>query len=160
MVWLVDGYNVILSDERLAKLLRNDSETGRRELLLEITNSRRFSKENITVIFDGRFAASASKVSLKLLVKFTSSGETADDSIKREVGRSTRRHGLTVVTNDRSILAYAKECGANTLGCAEFLAILRRKEHMAKETAIAAEKPESSGRPDPDLLKLFTGKSK
>lgn len=160
MFWIVDGYNVILSDERLAKLFRGDNETGRREFLFEIANSRRLSRENVTVIFDGRYAASASRETPKLLVKFTSGGETADDLIKHEVGRFEKRRSLTVVTNDRSILAYARECGARTLASSEFLAIVRQKVHRQSATSNVSEKPESTGRPDPDLLKLFTGKNR
>lgn len=160
MYWIVDGYNVILSDDKLAKLLRIDNETGRHELLFEIANSRRLSRENVTVIFDGRFAASASRETPNLLVKFSSGGESADDLIKREVGRSGRRRSLTVVTNDRSILAYARECGAKTLASLKFLAIVRQKAQSPNVTALTSEKPESTGRPDPDLLKLFTGKNK
>lgn len=160
MFWLVDGYNVVLSDGRLSKMLRNDNEAGRRQLLFEIAGSRRFSRQNVTIVFDGRFAPSSERETPRLLVKFTSRGETADDLIKREIGESNRRRALTVVTNDRSILAYARECGARTLGSAEFLAMVREKVAAREKADVFSEKPDPAGRPDPELLKLFTGKKK
>lgn len=160
MHWLVDGYNVILSDIRLSKMLRNDAEQGREEFTREISASRRFRGESVTVVFDGRFAASSSREGPRLLVRFTSKGQTADDLIKLEIGRSVRRRSLTVVTNDRSILAYAKECGARTLSSGDFLALARARTPGRERINTEAEKPESTGRPDPELLKLFTGKKR
>lgn len=160
MFWLVDGYNVALSDAKLSRMLRNDNEAGRRELLVEIAGSRRFSRQNITIVFDGRFAASSARETPRLLVKFTDRGETADDLIKREIGESVRRRALTVVTDDRSILAYARECGAKTLGSTEFLSMVRGKVPAGKNAETLSEKPEPAGRPDPDLLKMFTGKKR
>ncbi len=160
MLWLIDGYNVALSDGKLGKMLRNDNEAGRRQLLFEIAGSRRFSRQNVTVVFDGRFAASSERETPRLLVRFTSRGETADDLIKREIGESNKRRALTVVTNDRSILAYARECGARTLGSAEFLSMVRERTPDRGTADHYSEKPEPAGRPDPELLKLFTGKKK
>lgn len=160
MFWLVDGYNVALSDSKLSRMLRNDNEAGRRQLLFEVAGSRRFSRQNVTIVFDGRFASSSERETPRLLVKFTSRGETADDLIKREIGDSKKRRSLTVVTNDRSILAYARECGAKTLGSAEFLSMVREKTPGRKNSEPFSEKPEPAGKPDPELLKLFTGKKR
>lgn len=160
MRWLIDGYNVILSDQKLAKVLRNDNESGRRELLVEIVSSRRFVRQEMAVIFDGRFGASSSREGRKLEVRFTSRGETADDVIKSEIGMSKRRRTLTVVTDDRAIIAFAKECGARTLGSRDFVRLIRERPPDREGDSIFAEKPEPTGSPDPELLKLFTGKRK
>jgi predicted RNA-binding protein with PIN domain len=159
MRWLVDGYNVILSDEKLAKMLRNENEAGRGELISEIANSLRFKGDQVTLFFDGRFGASSSRESTTLVVRFTARGETADDVIKREIGKSSRRRSLFVVSNDHSIVNYARECGATAVSSAEFLAKVRKsRTSNEREGNTASEKPESNGRPDPELLKLFTGK--
>lgn len=158
---MIDGYNVILSDQKLSKLLRNDNEIGRREFLGEILRSNRHSREEITVVFDGRFAASAANESTRLLVRFTSRGETADDFIKREIGASPNRRSLIVVSNDLSIVSYARECGAGTQTSGEFLAAIREKRITAPDTGRdSGEKPEPTGRPDPELLRLFSGERK
>lgn len=160
MRWLVDGYNVILSDPKLSRMLRNDNEQGRFEFIAELSASRRFSGENVTIVFDGRFTASSSREGRMILVRFTSRRESADDFIKKEIGNSPKRRSLTVVTNDRSIIAYAKECGAKTLGSRDFLTLARGNGRRREKVDAAAEKPESTGRPDPELLKLFTGRKK
>ncbi len=159
MRWLIDGYNVILSDEKLAKMLRNENEAGRGELVFEIANSGRFKGDEVTIFFDGRFGASSSRETPKLLVRFTARGETADDAIKREIGNSSRRRSLFVVSNDHAIVSYARECGATAVSSAEFLVKVRNREPSNERAGnIASEKPESTGRPDQELLKLFTGK--
>lgn len=159
MRWLIDGYNVILSDEKLAKMLRNENEAGRGELILEIANSGGFKRDQVTVFFDGRFSASSSREAPALVVRFTARGETADDAIKREIGKSSRRRSLFVVSNDHAIVSYARECGANAVSSADFLAKVRnRGPSNVRSGNTASEKPESTGRPDPELLKLFTGK--
>ena len=160
MRWLIDGYNVILSDTKLSRMLRNDNEQGRYEFIAEVSGSRRFSGEDVVIVFDGRFAASSSREGPRLEIRFTSSGQTADEHIKNEVGRSTKRRSLTVVTNDRSILAYARECGAATLRSGDFLALARGNSHVRRKVEEASEKPLPTGQPDPELLKLFTGKEK
>ena len=141
-------------------MLRNDNESGRRELLAEILGSGRFTGQDVVIMFDGRFGASSSREGDRVEVRFTSRGETADDVIKSEIGRSTRRRSLTVVTDDRSIVTYAKECGARTLGSRDFLRLIRERAAGSKDVDTELEKPESTGSPDPELLKLFTGKRK
>ncbi len=161
MRWLVDGYNVILSDHRLSKILRNDNETGRQEFLSEIARSPQFSKEEVVVVFDGRFAPSFSRETPRLVSRFTAGGETADELIKLEIARSTRRRSLRVVTDDRSILSYARECGAGTVSSGNFLAAVRERTAIRERTdGLNMEKPEPPGRPDPELLKMFTGRKK
>lgn len=161
MKWLIDGFNVILSDSKLGMLFRNDGEAGRAELVFEIANSGGYSSDDVTVVFDGRFGSSVSREGRKLTVRFTARGETADDFIKGEIGKSNRRRSLFVVSNDHSIVDYARECGANAVSSADFLARLRNRtpgRRFAEDPK--SEKPESTGRPDPELLKLFTGKKR
>jgi len=160
MNWLVDGYNVILSDDKLRKLVRGDNESGRQEFLSEIMQSRMFPGDRVTVVFDGRFAASAVNEADWLVVRFTARGETADDFIKREIAESSRRRSLNVVTDDHAILDYARECGAATTRSADFISRIRGRRGERQRSLNKTEKPEPSGKPDPELLKLFTGKRK
>ncbi len=161
MRWLVDGFNVVLSDEKLSRRLRNDSKAGRTEFISEIVGSGQFRNEEVTVFFDGRFTASSDREAPGVTVRFTANGETADDAIKREIGRHTRRRSLLVVSDDRSIVSYARECGAKTMSTADFLAKVRNKVPARPLSAGSpSEKPESTGTADPELLRLFTGKKK
>ncbi len=160
MRWLIDGFNVALSDQKLSRLMKIDSEQARHELAMEILGSKRLSKEDINLVFDGRFAPSSSREGPRLVVRFTSRGETADEWIKREIGNSTRRRSLTVVSNDLSILGYAKECGAATMKSGDFLSMVRAVNERGNGMVIDDEKPESAGKFDEELLDLFKGKRK
>ena len=160
MRWIVDAYNVLLCDQRMSQLMKIDGDAARRELVSTISGSWRLSKDDVTLVFDGRFAPSSSHEGPRLVVRFTSASETADDWIKKEVGKSTRRRSMTVVSNDLSILAYAKECGAATVRSREFLSMVRGKDKPAKRTQVDDEKPVSAGKLDKELLELFRGKKK
>ena len=160
MRWIIDGYNVLLSDQKLSHLMKIDSEQARRELVLEISGSRRLSRDDINLVFDGRFTPSSSHEGPRFAVRFTSRGETADEWIKREVGNSTKRLSLTVVSSDLSIVAYAKECGAATMKSGEFLSVVRTKNAGRKQIDADDEKPASAGKLDQELLDLFKGKRK
>ncbi len=140
--------------------MKIDSNQTRHELALEILRSARLSKDDINLVFDGRFAPSASREGPRLVVRFTSGGETADEWIKREIGNSTKRRSLTVVSNDLSILAFAKECGAATMKSGEFLSMVRTLNARGKDTVSDDEKPASAGKLDEELLYLFKGKRK
>ena len=161
MRWIVDGYNVILADNRLAKLLRNDSETARAEFLSEIQRSGKLGKQKVTVVFDGKFSSSAERIANNIDVRFSARGETADDLIKIEVGTSAKRRSLSIVTNDHAIINYARECGANVVKSQDFLLMVRGANVTTQAGKISVvEKPEPTGNPDPELLKLFSEKKK
>ena len=161
MRWIVDGYNVILADNRLAKLLRNDSETARAEFLSEIQRSGKLGKQKVTVVFDGKFSSSAERITNNIDVRFSARVQTADDLIKIEVGTSAKRRSLSIVTNDHAIINYARECGANVGKSQDFLLMVRRANVTTQAGKISVvEKPEPTGNPDPELLKLFSEKKK
>ncbi len=128
MMWIVDGYNVIFSDTRLLKLSRNDMETARDELLREIQSGQRWLNGKATVVFDGKYRTTAEKISDNLSVSFSGTGQTADELMKKEVGNSTTRRSLGIVTNDLEIINYARICGVprnNILKSEDFLTIIR-----------------------------------
>lgn len=157
--WIIDGYNVILADEKLSKLLRNDIEIARSELAGEVVGYVHARKEKAILIFDGKFSTPPEKISPYVEIRFSRPGETADEVIKREVGSSKRRRSLNVVSNDLAIVDYARECGAGIVGSLDFLSILR-SPGPAPDTGgdFDSEKPAPTGNPDPELLRLFGGK--
>jgi predicted RNA-binding protein with PIN domain len=164
MRWIIDGYNVIFSDARLSKLLRNDVEAARDELIVEIQSRRSLTNDKVTLVFDGRYRATTDRISDNLTISFSTKGQTADDLIKEEIGRSTTRRSLCVVTNDLAIIDYARVCGANVTKSEEFLLMVRkflpshkgsRNDGKEKKEDSDAEKPAVIGKPDQELLKLF-----
>ncbi len=161
MHWIVDGYNVILSDRMLAKLFKASNELGREDLINTIMHSDMPKGERVTIVFDGKFASSEERVGSNVRVKFTSTGETADDVIKGEIARSTRRRSLRIVSDDNSISTYARECGAVAVGSKDFLSMLRgRGQGTDPATDLVDEKPAAGGSLDTELLKLFREEKK
>lgn len=174
MMWIVDGYNVIFSDTRLLKLSRNDMETARDELLREIQSGQRWLNGKATVVFDGKYRTTAEKISDNLSVSFSGTGQTADELMKKEVGNSTTRRSLGIVTNDLEIINYARICGVprnNILKSEDFLTIIRnsvpglkgsgrmtqsnRSSRTREDRNWASEKPATINNNDKELLRLF-----
>jgi predicted RNA-binding protein with PIN domain len=166
---IVDGYNVILSDSTLSKLLRNNVAAARDELIHRIRLCRRLARVKIEIIFDGKFRSPVELLSDKFIVKFSVEGETADDLIKEEIGKYNSRKSLCVVTNDQAIIRYAQICGANTMRSSEFLSFIRGTVPASKEIRVRGkttkrtsdetdiEKPSLTVDDDKELLKLFKG---
>ncbi len=158
MRWIIDGYNVILADHKLSKLMKNSLELARDELAQEIRRSGRFRGQRVTIIFDGRHSSSAERIAENLEIRFSPPRETADDLIKKEIGAQPGRRSLFVVSNDHAIINYARECGARVIKSGEFLSLVREPKH-GKDTSndSSAEKPAANDKPDPELLRLFIG---
>jgi len=159
MHWILDGYNIILSDERLTKAAGNDLETARDELIREITFSSKFKGDNVSLVFDGKTGSPDLKINSRLRVIFSKSPESADDLIKDMIGNYRTRRSIIVVSNDRSIADYARECGARTMKSTDFLSLIRAKEEEKMEEKSFSEKPPQPSKPDLELLKLFREKT-
>ncbi|MCL5267590.1 MAG: NYN domain-containing protein [Bacteroidetes bacterium] len=147
---------MILADARLSRLFRRDSEFSRNELLREVMEFAGIGRHSVTLVYDGKFSTPAERISATVEIRFSRPDETADDLIKREIGISKRRRSLFVVTDDLEIIGYAKECGAKAVGSREFM-LQVRGARLRTENPLghAEEKPEPSGNPDPELLRLF-----
>ncbi|MFZ1082246.1 MAG: NYN domain-containing protein [Candidatus Kryptoniota bacterium] len=164
MKWIVDGYNVIFSDARLSKLLRNDIEAAREELILKIKSCNSLIADKVNLVFDGKYNATANKISDSLIISFSTKGQTADDFIKEQIERSARRRSLCIVSNDLAIIDYARICGANVVKSEEFLSMLGKLPPTSKSSRNARQekangsdigKPIVNGKLDQELLKLF-----
>ncbi|MGO9482412.1 MAG: NYN domain-containing protein [Candidatus Kryptoniota bacterium] len=164
MKWIVDGYNVIFSDSALSKVARNNIEAARDAIVSEIESCRRLTKDKLDLVFDGKHKTAVDRLSDNLTVSFSASGQTADDLIKDEIGRSTARRSLCIVTNDYAIIDYARGCGAIVMQSEEFLSLVRkfksahggsRKLETEPTLDLDAEKPRVIGKVDQELLKLF-----
>jgi predicted RNA-binding protein with PIN domain len=160
MHWILDGYNIILSDEKLARIAGNSLEAGRDELVREISSTAKLGNDHIFLVFDGKSSGSSEKVTRNLEIKFTKNHETADDLIKSMVGTYNSRVSVRVVSNDYSIIGYAKECGATTVRTGDFLELLRTQRIQEKEKEAFPEKPLAPVKSDPELLRLFKEKKR
>jgi predicted RNA-binding protein with PIN domain len=118
---IVDGYNLIRNSPALEALERQDIQLGREALVEILAVYKKVKRHKITVVFDGAdapvFSQSHDRVK-GITVRFSRSGETADDVIKRMAAHE--REKALIVSSDREIVAAAAACLAATIGTAEF----------------------------------------
>ena len=125
---IVDGYNVIYTDDHLRKIACRDIERARREFLELLTSYANAKRVQVTVVFDGRGALADGETIVpgKLQVVYSARGETADDLIIMTLKRSQTPQAYLVVTSDRThIVPVARGFGCDVLGSRRFLERLR-----------------------------------
>ncbi len=119
--YILDGYNIIKCMDGLADLSLEDG----RSALLKILSFQRpqgSARNDVTVVFDGRSDVWGPTPSGPTKVVFTS-GETADEYIKRAVEGAKDLKNVVVVTNDGEICCYVRKLGAKVLSVLEFLTL-------------------------------------
>jgi len=158
MHWILDGYNIMLGDEKLGKAARNNLEGARDELIREIIGAENLRRESVFLIFDGKSGGPTEKITPNLQVKFSKPGETADDVIKSMVRNYKKRISVLVVSDDRAIVNYAKQCGAKVVSSTDFLTLTRARKSKSNEPESFSEKPTTPTKTDLELLRLFKQK--
>ena len=130
--YLLDGYNII---HRLPVLAQKTLEDARNDLIrfIEIHRPQGSFNNSVTIVFDGQIGMGGPPDASGVKIIF-SSGESADDYIKRAVSRSPHKKSTVVVTDDRDIQFYVRAQGAQVKSVDEFLS---RKE--AEKNSEAAE---------------------
>jgi hypothetical protein len=118
---VVDGYNLA----RAAWSGLNPEEERRRTVsLLEEVQAR--SGGAVMVVFDGDDAVTAPKASKNVRVRFSATGQTADDAIVHLLAGTPTPTPVVVVSSDREVAADARRQGAVALGARDFLAAAGR----------------------------------
>ena len=115
-VLIVDGYNVA----RAAwSGLAPEEERRRTVALLDDVQAR--SGGHVVVVFDGDDAVTAPKASKSVRVRFSATGETADDAIVDLIAALPPTQPIVVVSSDRAVAADARRQGAMAIGSRAFL---------------------------------------
>ena len=132
--FIIDGYNLIRQTPLLNKVNLQDS---REALIRFLTIQRPQGNRNnkVTVVFDGREGDFYSRHTPFIEVIF-SQGESADDTIKRLVEKSNNPKNVVVVTNDREIQSFVKQCNAQVRAIEEFLEKFNRSKTKGKKEAL------------------------
>lgn len=113
---VVDGYNVA----RAAwSGLAPEEERRRTVALLDDVQAR--SGGRVIVVFDGDDAVTAPKASKNVRVRFSATGQTADDAIVELLEGTPNRTPVVVVSSDRAVAADARRQGAVAIGSQAFL---------------------------------------
>ncbi|MGN6692856.1 MAG: NYN domain-containing protein [Aquihabitans sp.] len=113
---VVDGYNVA----RAAwSGLAPEEERRRTVALLDDVQAR--SGGRVVVLFDGDDAITAPKASKNVRVRFSATGQTADDAIVELLEGTPKATPVVVVSSDRAVAADARRQGAVAIGSRAFL---------------------------------------
>src|SRR5687768_6743087 len=99
-----------------------DKPGARRRLLSELARLARAAGVTVEVVFDGapeeHFPDGAYFMGVRVF--YAERGSNADERIKRLVEASRERRTLKVVTSDRALAAYVRQCGALVVRSGEF----------------------------------------
>ena len=118
---IIDGYNLIRQSAALSILDQQDIMLGREALVDMLAAYRKIKPHRITVVFDGSNSPAFSPQRSRqkgISIRFSRSGESADDVIKRMA--LTEREKALVVSSDRDVADFADARGAATIGAQEF----------------------------------------
>jgi predicted RNA-binding protein with PIN domain len=122
--YLIDGYNLLHRVEGLAGLLAEDPAAARTLLYKELLRLPRVSAPQLRVVIDGARLPDEI-VPPELAVHWTRAPESADQRILKLLLREVRRQKVPrpwiVVSDDRDLIARARERGARAMACLAFL---------------------------------------
>ncbi|MFH1073570.1 MAG: NYN domain-containing protein [Candidatus Firestonebacteria bacterium] len=127
---IIDGYNVMRStafaDDFDFKILKNQRE----RFLSLLSDYAGRVKHQVIAVFDGAGSGgifSDSENFGKVEVVFSSGGETADDVIKKMAAEASNPRDIIVVSSDKEIMYYVKQCGARVVPAGELYSKIRLK---------------------------------
>jgi predicted RNA-binding protein with PIN domain len=121
---IVDGYNVIYTDDALRRHACKDLEGARGRLIDRLCSYVKSRRIRMTVVFDGRGGLTDSEVVVpaKLQVLFSAGGQSADDVIVKTVLESGNPRQFLVVTSDQAdIGSRLRPAGCQVMGSKRFL---------------------------------------
>jgi predicted RNA-binding protein with PIN domain len=152
MGYLVDGNNVMA--QRVG--WHRDKRAARRRLLDELAQFAQLKRVSVAVVFDGapeeHFADGSSYKGVR--VYYAERNSNADERIKRLVEATRERRTLWVVTSDRALAAYIRNCGAQHLRAGEFRQRLERVIATAKSRETGSD-PKIADHDLPHWMRYF-----
>ena len=110
MHYIIDAYNLLFSKLKAGK----DFQSQREELIAALNKRVEILGWHVTLVFDAHCrSGDLERSHFKALeIIFTKEGEDADTYIYREIHRSNRPQGITLVTSDKKLSGRCKAEGA------------------------------------------------
>lgn len=128
---IIDGYNLIYTDEGLRRTACKDLQGARDKLIGLLKQYMEGRRVQITVVFDGRggLANAEAVVPGKLQMLFSAGNETADEVIIATIRRSPSPRSFVVVSSDMAHIGRtARGLGCEVIGSKRFLDRLTASE--------------------------------
>ncbi len=140
-IYILDGYNLLFT------LTESDEPLVKQRQKIVVFLQKKFAKFKMDgiLVFDGRVRngeESGRSYSSPLEVIYTPKGQSADHFISERIESSQNPRQITVVTNDRGLIANVRSLGAKTIGNAPFIEWLihRKKGAPSREPEVADTK--------------------
>ena len=120
--YLLDGYNII---HKIPGLDSKKLESQRENLiyLIQARSPQGSRKNAVTIVFDGQPGFGGFDIAAKYPRVIFTSGETADDRIKKIVEQAKNKKNIVVVSDDKEIQFYVRSLGAKIMAVADFLSM-------------------------------------
>lgn len=140
---LVDGHHLLLTEPEFSKLVSEQPEKARDELIRKLEGYQRASGRTVSVVFDASLAPTYEKTgrNSKVKVFFTREKQDAASAIKALVKRKMRKGSVGVVTDNQRLGKAVQRLGAKYLNDFDFL----QNESQTKPAA-EVRRPETYGR--------------
>ncbi len=146
---LVDGYNVIHSNEDLEKLMEISLEAARNVLMDILCNYRGFRNVEVILVFDAyKVKGNVGEIQNynNISVVYTKEAETADRYIERTAHEICHDYNTTVVTSDGLEQIIIRGAGCRAMSSREFWEDVAVCEKQIKETLTAKRKASYEGK--------------
>ncbi len=149
LTYYIDGYNLLHSSARLAKLAGADFEAARNGLVDEVARFCIATGEEVRLIFDGRGKRTghvpATPGVSGLKVTFTPHDRTADAVIERAVYQASHRGRVVVVTGDRGIRDLCVGLGALVMSPEHFFSTAHAVYQETSAPTLAQQSVQTMG---------------
>ena len=126
---IVDGYNLIYSDDRLKETAQYSLEKAREELMDLLSNYVSFTKTELVLVFDAYLVKDGEGSDFMhdgYRVVYTKADQTADAYIEKMMHELGPDYSIRMVTNDRLLQFSAVHSGISRMTAKEFLEELTR----------------------------------
>ena len=129
---IIDGYSLIHRDPELKKIVRQNLQRSREQLIDQVSRTATALAKHIIIVFDGQGHNGPGHINTSAVeVIYSKAGQTADTVIERLVHQATNPTAWMVVTNDRLERETVMATGAHSMSCAVFIeeCLLTQKQH-------------------------------
>ena len=128
---IVDGYNLIFSEEALAETARSDLSAARRHLCDQLSNYAAYKKCRLVVVFDGykvKGNPGEKEANLGIQVVYTKENQTADGYIEALVAQIGPNYNVRVASSDALVQLGSIRSGVLRVSARELMAELTAAE--------------------------------
>ena len=128
---IVDGYNLIFSEESLAETAKSDLSAARRHLCDQLSNYAAYKKCRLVVVFDGykvKGNPGEKEANLGIQVVYTKENQTADGYIEALVAQIGPNYNVRVASSDALVQLGSIRSGVLRVSARELMAELTAAE--------------------------------